>query len=161
MSHFTREALAGLLIAVLCSPAWAQSGSLGWSTFTDRSGTSVEYPRGLFSVEAGEDIPRGPLMTTPDGRARVHIFALSNESNETPAQYLRREYPRDRRTLSYDRVSRNFFAVSRAKDGRILYRRCNFSPDRMIHCIDIRYPLAAKRAFDPIVTRISLSLQPR
>jgi hypothetical protein len=161
MWHFPREAFAGLVIAVLCSPAWAQSGSLGWSTFTDRSGTVVLYPRGLFAIDAGEDIPRGPLMTTADGRARLHIFALSNESNETPAQYLRREYPRDRRTLSYDRVSHRFFAVSGTRDGRILYRRCNFSADRMIHCIDIRYPLGEKRAFDPIVTRISLSLQPR
>ncbi len=159
MSRLTTAVLTGLLTAVLCGPVGAQS--LDWSTFTDQSGTSVEYPRGLFSVDAGEDIPRGPLMTTPDGRARLHIFVLGNEKNETPAQYLRREFPRDRQTLTYDRVARNFFAVSRPKDGRALYRRCNFSSDRLIHCVDIRYPLGEKRALDPVVTRISLSLRPK
>jgi hypothetical protein len=31
----------------------------------------------------------------------------------------------------------------------------------MIHCVDLRYPRGEKRAWDRIVTRISLSLRPR
>jgi hypothetical protein len=31
----------------------------------------------------------------------------------------------------------------------------------MIHCIDLQYPRREKRAWDAIVTRISLSLRPR
>jgi hypothetical protein len=30
----------------------------------------------------------------------------------------------------------------------------------MIHCIDLRYPVGQKRAWDGVVTRISLSLRP-
>jgi hypothetical protein len=44
----------------------------------------------------------------------------------------------------------------------IYYRRCNFSQRRgpSIHCFDLVYPEGKKRAWDEIVTRISLSLRP-
>jgi hypothetical protein len=41
----------------------------------------------------------------------------------------------------------------------IYYSRCNFG-GAAIHCFDLAYPQAEKRAWDAIVTRISLSLRP-
>jgi hypothetical protein len=44
----------------------------------------------------------------------------------------------------------------------ILYSRCNFSGGArgVIHCFDLKYPQEEKRAWDAVVTRISLSLRP-
>jgi|KBSMisStandDraft_5_1062788.scaffolds.fasta_scaffold345754_2 hypothetical protein len=130
-----------------------------WTTFNSR-GLAVEYPRDVFT-EAGVGEHDGRLFTTRDKRARLTIFTLSNERGATPAQFLRRSFPENRRNLTYDRVASNFFAVSEPKNGLILYRRCNFSTGAMIHCIDLQYPRREKRAWDAIVTRISLSLRPR
>jgi hypothetical protein len=153
--------LAIASLAVLASGrAGAQGGDQGWATFVGESGTTLQYPRNVFPVAAGEDVPRGPLFTTRDGRARLHIFAIPNERNESPAAFLKRVYPSDRGALSYDRVAGNFFALSGIKDGRILYRRCNFSRGT-IHCADLQYPRGEKRAWDGIVTRVSHSLRPR
>ena len=101
------------------------------------------------------------MLATPEGRARLHVFTVRNERGESPAQFLARVFPRDRGRLTYERVARGFFAVSQPAEGaRILYRRCNFA-GALIHCVDLQYPLAEKRAWDGIVTRISLSLRPR
>jgi hypothetical protein len=79
--------------------------------------------------------------------------------DETPAQFARRA-DKGRERLDYKRITRNFIAASAIRNGRTLYRRCNFSRG-MIHCVDLRYPAAEERAWDGIVTRISLSLKPR
>jgi hypothetical protein len=49
---------------------------------------------------------------------------------------------------------------SAAERDLILYRRCNFAGGA-IHCFDVRYPRAEKRAWDGPVTRMSLTLRPR
>jgi hypothetical protein len=60
------------------------------------------------------------------------------------------------------RIARSFFAISSERDGVILYSRCNFSGGArgVIHCFDLKYPQQEKRAWDAVVTRISLSLRP-
>jgi hypothetical protein len=66
------------------------------------------------------------------------------------------------KNLDYKRVTGSFFAISIERDGKIYYSRCNFSRSAKgsIHCFDLVYPQEAKRAWDPVVTRISLSLRP-
>jgi len=146
----------------LLSHAAVGQSDLQWTVFRNDQNTSVQYPKGVFSKEddQSEVTPPGDVFTTLDGRARLHIFAYRNDRNETPRQHLARVFPHDRRLLDYDRVTRKFFAVSENKGDQILYRRCNFS-DGWIHCIDLDYPGREERAWDSIVTRISLSLRPR
>src|SRR5712671_5774728 len=141
-------------------PHAAAQPDAGWTVFTDGEDTSVQYPSALFPNEGGNASPPGSIFTTRDGRARLHIFTVRNERDESPAQFLNRLFPNDRRKLNYDRVAAKFFAVSENKGNRILYRRCNFS-NRLIHCIDLNYPRREKLSWDGIVTRISLSLRPR
>jgi hypothetical protein len=112
----------------------------------------------VFAADAGAGTPKGRMLTTPDDRAHLHVFTVHNERGESPAQFLARVFPRNRTLLSYDRVARDFFAVSQPSETLVLYRRCNFVA-RDIHCVDLQYPRADKRAFDGIVTRISLSLR--
>jgi hypothetical protein len=162
MQRSVPTACALAIVAVFqVTTALAQPRDAGWTRFTNPQGTSVQFPRGIFPVDAGQDVPPGPVFATRDGRARIHIFAVPNERGESPRQYLRRNFPRDRGALAYDRVTRTFFAVSQAREGMIFYRRCNFPTDRNIHCVDIRYPRSEKRAWDATVTRVSLSLRPR
>ena len=136
-----------------------------WTTFQDDRGTVVQYPRGIFAVEAraveSRDDSVGRVFTTADGRAKLHIVALRNQRNESPARYLKRVFTNNREQVTYDRVTDNFFALSAPHKGRILYRRCNFPATGLIHCIDLEYPRGEQRAWDDIVTRISLSLRPR
>src|SRR5437762_12721580 len=123
------SAVAGLLPL----PRAAAQSVAAWTIFTDANNTSVQYPSGVFPLEAGEGVPPGSVFTTRDGRARLHIFTARNDRGESPGQYLKRVFPHNRRQLDYDRVASNFFAVSENRGDRILYRRCNFS-NRLIHC---------------------------
>jgi hypothetical protein len=149
----------GLSLTALALPS-ALAAPHDWTTLR-HDGATVQVPRDVFAAEAGEGDPKGRLLATPEGRAHLHVFTVRNEHGESPAQFLARVFPRDRGRLTYERVARNFFAVSQPAGGkRILYRRCNFVGAE-IHCVDLQYPLAEKRAFDGIVTRISLSLRPR
>ena len=152
------RALSAALFLLTVAPA-AQAAPHDWATLS-QDGALVAVPRDVFAVEAGAGTPRGRILATPDGRAHLHVFTVHNERGERPAEFLARVFPRDRAQLSYDRIARNFFAVSQPSANLILYRRCNFVAGD-IHCVDLQYPRAEKRAFDGIVTRISLSLRPR
>jgi hypothetical protein len=141
----------------------AQNFDPRWTSYVDDQGTRVDFPRAVFVAQAErQDEHNGKAYATSDGRARVHIFTLKNQRHETPAGILHRQGSRSQRArLAYDRVTPRFFAISAKSKGAILYRRCNFPDGEAIHCIDIRYPAVEKRAWDEIVTRMSLSLRPR
>ena len=104
----------------------------------------------------------GEVFTTGDGRGRLHIFSIDNTQRLSPRAFMQSQFPAHRSTLTYDRVARNFFAISTRREGMIVYLRCNFSRagGSSLHCVDIRYPIGEKRAWDDTVTRISRSLRP-
>jgi len=137
--------------------------SPGWTTFTiPEYGTRVDYPAGIF-VPAGE--PKkgtGRRFDSGDGRAMLSVYARDNEAGDTPASYVRKNLRVERGALDYRRIAPSFFAISMERDGLIYYSRCNFARagNRAIHCFDLIYPQAEKRAWDAVVTRISLSLRP-
>jgi hypothetical protein len=87
---------------------------------------------------------------------------LRAEIGNTPATYLNAYLRMPPGQLAYQRVTPSFFAISALKDDTIYYSRCNFSRSETsaIHCFDLVYPASEKRAWDAIVTRISLSLRP-
>jgi hypothetical protein len=137
------------------------SRAAGWTVFEGEQGTSVPYPQDVFSVRDTRPGMRGVRFNSADGRAELNIFTLKNEHNETPARFIARVVRDQDYGLTYRRVTDRFLVFSAPEEGRIIYRRCNFPRGPVIHCVDIRYPLAEKRAFDGVVTRISLGLRPR
>ncbi len=166
MSTGRRMRISNLVLGLLILPIVGQSQTAaaqserGWTTYVDRTGTSVQYPAHLFSVRAGaERNGVGQRLATVDGRAGLSIFTRSSEG-QNPRQYLATHFPGSRSALDYNRVAPNFFAVSMEHRGTILYRRCNFPGDGMIHCIELSYPTREKLAWDAPVTRISRSLRP-
>ena len=165
-----RRSIAGMLLAAaatLVAPSHAAPADPGWRAFSDpSSGTRVDYPANIFSVEEGafETAPEmapGQRFGTADGRAHFVVFTMKAEKSGSPAAFVARNLQVPRAALDYHRVSSKFFAISGIREGEIYYVRCNTGSDRsLLHCIYLIYPVAEKRAWDPIVTRISRTLRP-
>ena len=137
--------------------------ALDWRTFVVPAfGTRIDYPAGVFVPAGNPEKGAGQRFERADGNASLSIYAVPNEAGDTPASYLRNNLRIDRPALGYERVTRSFFAISQERGGLIYYSRCNFSrrTSGSIHCFDLVYPQAEKRAWDAVVTRISLSLRP-
>ena len=133
-------------------------GSTDWRTFeVAEFGTRVQFPASIFAPAGKPERGSGQRFERSDGR--VALSVSSERYGRKPATYLRHNLRMDRSSLDYYRVARSFFAISSERGGVILYSRCNFSR-HAIHCFDLTYPRQEKRAWDAIVTRISLSLRP-
>ncbi len=134
-----------------------------WRTYLDSDrGTAVEYPAALFSVQAGApERGSGQEFRTQDGRARLVIYTLPNEARRSPRSYLGRHLLLAPDALEYTRVTRHFFAISGTRDADTFYSRCNFPHGRRgdMRCVFLEYPQREAKAWDAIVTRISLSLR--
>jgi hypothetical protein len=162
---FMRFPLA-IILVTLASTAQAQSREqkpVDWRTFEIPDfGTRIQYPAGIFSPAGKPEKGVGQRFERADGRAVLSIYSRPNETGENPATYLRSNLRVSRSALDYARITRSFFAISSEGDGVILYSRCNFSGGERgaIHCFDLKYPQEEKRAWDAVVTRISLSLRP-
>ena len=138
-----------LLTQYIRAEARAEVRILDWQTFeVPEFGTRVEYPARIFTAVGEAEKGVGRRFESKDGRAILSIYARENEDDDTPASYLRKNLRQ--RTLDYERVTRSFFAISSERDGIIYYSRCNFSrPARgSLHCFDLVYPQAEKRAWD-------------
>ena len=63
--------------------------------------------------------------------------------------------------MTYERITRDFFAVSGVRENMIFYSRCNVSATGgTLHCFDLQFPATERPAWDAIVTRMSRSLRP-
>src|SRR5690349_21549044 len=148
---------------LLMGGAQAQAAPSGWGRYRDRElAMSFDFPSQVFSIKsAAQGREGGVTFSTPDGRARIRVFAPSNSAHDTPAGYLGRIRKAGEGRFTYVRTTRRFFVASGLHDGMIFYRRCNFSTraDARISCLQMDYPQGEKRAWDRIVTRISLSLR--
>jgi hypothetical protein len=149
--------LVMIYLGGFAGPATAQ---YNWNRFTDARGTSIEYPADIFSSPERAQI--GKAYVSRERRARIHMYSMPNSKALTPAEFMRSQFPGPRSMLTYDRVARNFFAISTRRQGTIIYMRCNFSRNQggTMHCVDIRYPQNEKAAWDDVVTRISRSVRP-
>jgi len=136
------------------------NGEPGWRTYFDPStSTSVQFPAEIFTVADGvPESGTGRRFRTSDGRATFSIYSLPNEARGSPADYLAGRLKIPRSALHYERTTGKFFAISGTHQGNVYYSRCNFAG--RIHCIYLAYPDREKRAWDSVVTRISLSLRP-
>src|SRR3954469_25376461 len=152
-----RAALALALTATLAAAASAQEQA-DWGRYRDRDfGLAFDFPRHVFPLQSAAQGGQGVIFSTPDGRARIRVFAARNEARATPARYLARIRNDGEGHFTYVRTTGKFFVASGMRDGAIFYRRCNFAAgsDRL-SCVQIDYPHSEKRRWDPIVTRISL-----
>jgi hypothetical protein len=154
--------LLGVPSAVQAKPG-DQRRSLDWRTFEIPDfGTSIDYPASIFAPVGPPKMGTGRHFEYVGGGATLSVYSRPNTTGETPRSYLRKNLRIERSALDYIRIARSFFAISSEREGVILYSRCNFSGGAhgVVHCFDLAYPQAEKRAWDPVVTRMSLSLRP-
>jgi hypothetical protein len=148
-------------------PAAAQERTVGlddpgWTVFADRAGTRVDYPSNIFTEEAGPaQRGDGVELRSADGRARLMVYVEPNQESFTPDRFVRTNLKVSPRAVDYRRITARFFAVSGVNEDEIFYSRCNFPSGAAgpMHCIYVAYPKSEERAWDAIVTRISLSLR--
>ena len=141
------------------STSMASAQPVRWTRYTiPQTGTSMDLPSSIFTEEAGRPDGYGQRFRTADGRADLTIQAAPNVANDSPASFLAKKHPPPR--IQYKRVTPRFFAVSSYKGDKVWYNRCNFS-GRLVHCVLINYPAEEERAWDNVVTRMSLSLSGR
>jgi hypothetical protein len=166
-AFLTRRSAAALALslapafAAVAAAAPAQQQGADWGRYRDRDfGMSFDFPRHIFPLQSAVQGGPGVTFSTTDGRARIRVFAARNETHDTPARYLARIRNDGQGRFTYVRTTRKFFVASGVREGTIFYRRCNFAAgsDRL-SCFQIDYPQDEKRAWDRIVTRISLSLR--
>lgn len=160
-------ALAGVLLSANSVGAAGTVGSaydearLSW-TVAEESGMKVDYPAGIFTVDLGpSDKGQGRVLRSENGAAGFAFYLQPNIEHDTPASFLRSRLSAPHTKIKYMRVTERFVAVSGVRGGQIYYARCNF-PDGTsgsIHCMELVYSKSEKRLWDPIVTRVSLSLR--
>jgi hypothetical protein len=152
--------LAVVTDAAARDQAEASARASGWGRYQDRDfGMRFDFPAHIFSLKSAEQGGQGVVFSTPDGRARIRLFAFANEANDTPRRYLGRTAKAGEGRFTYVRTTSRFFVASGTRDGMIFYRRCNFpASGRRVACFHMDYPKQEKRAWDGVVTRISLSL---
>ena len=151
------------ILALVLAFASRAAVAAEWTTFVEpKFGTTLQIPNQVFSVHQGKSYRGiGEQYTTKDRRAALAVYSLENSREEAPRTYLKRNNLVPRRMIEYVRVTQSFFAISAAMKGTIFYSRCNFSRrSSTIHCFDLKYPASEKQAWNNVVTRISLSLEP-
>lgn len=135
--------------------------NLGWErqTFSE-FGMSFDFPSHVFSAQSAQVRDSGVIYYTPDRRARVGVFGFLKNGQDTPRELLNKIADFRAGNFTYVRTTGRFFAASGTRGGSIFYRRCNLRQpgDRRVGCLYIDYPRAEKRMWDPVVTRMSLSL---
>ena len=134
-----------------------------WTVFFEPSlGTRMDLPSAVFSM------PDGPAYRGVGASSRPRTAAprwRSTRSATTSATRRRAICARTslfpRAAVTYERVTRDFFAVSGVREDKIFYSRCNVSPTGgTLHCFDLQFPARERTAWDAIVTRMSRSLRP-
>lgn len=152
--------VAAIGIVLVGSAGTAAAEPARWETYTvPQTETSVDIPSSIFSEKLGRPPGgEGQRFQSTDGRAKLTIESGPIGPDVSPAFFLAKQHPPEH--IQYKRITPRFFAVSGYKDDQVWYDRCNFS-NGFVRCVLIKYPAREERAWDEIVTRISLSLSGR
>ena len=150
--------LSAALVLLVVLPPLAFAGETEWQRYVIPStGTSVEMPVSIFTSDAGPpEGGTGRRFFTEDRRADLTVQSVPNPENDSPATFLTKKRPPA--GIIYKRITSDFFVVSSIRKDRIWYNRCNRGNGTM-NCVLINYPVAEKRQWDNVVTRISHTLR--
>jgi hypothetical protein len=155
----TRIFLAGLAIAAaMAAPSHAQDEEHNvWVRYTNgRFGFSFAYPADVFSVpDPAPDNNSGQSFHTPDGKATIVGFASHNAADDTIDSLWRRELEEvGEKNVTYRKREKSWFVLSGIHPpGEVFYRRREMRKGLLFY-LDIKYPEAQKKRFDPIVEEI-------
>jgi len=141
-----------------CAEAVSAAPSITWVTYHDDQGTTLDYPKSIFSVEEREtEAGAGKGFHSTDLRARLKLFNRDNQGQQ-PEAFMKSTFSFNGAVLDYVRATQTFFVVSGTRADEVFYTRCNLSKS-LYHCFDVEYPKRGSKAWDAIVTRMSKSLR--
>lgn len=133
-----------------------------WERYRNpRWGYALDVPVDLFASDVVLPDGRGETMSSADRRSRLAIFALPNPAGKTLAR-VAADYLREAGdpVVTYRRRTRNgHLVVSGNRGADVFYLRVAEGRGG-VHGLELSYPAAVERPFDPIVTRISRSFRP-
>lgn len=156
MRWFSTTLLAGWILAANPPAAWAEA----WNVYRGGPlGLRLDYPD-FLALKAEDEALRGARFESADQQVTLEV-ASAPAGSASVDDYFRRmaeQAEAEGVALDYTRRTRRFAVVSGENERFILYARCNLYRTAVL-CFNLRYPTAEKRRFDPIVTRMSLSLR--
>lgn len=140
-------------------PEEEKSEIISYNTYTnDRFGFTVRYPN-FFTP--------GNAPTNNDGRefsnGECSILAYGSniniiEENETIQTYYDRALLDISGSISYQKVSDNWYVISYLSDGNITYQK-GIITDESINTLIITYPASEKEKYDSIVSEVAKTFQ--
>ena len=156
---------SGLAAFVRACPAVASRNDdkLGWGTITSLvNGYRLQYPRRLFRVTAGDRF--GRAYEADAGHARLVVMAHVNALGQTLADAVKAGEAGlpalDQET--YRSVTGDSVVVSGVSQGTIVYFKVRATcANANFVSFTLRYDAGAREMFDPIVARMSRSLDAR
>lgn len=160
-----RSLLIAISVCALVSVSpLAKAQSAGFTEYrNERFGFRLTYPVDVFEVGKASEAGDGQVFVSPDGRARLLVGALTNDSGQSPASYqayIARESYADYR-IHYQRLASGWFVLSGEGNGNIFYEKVIFScAGGLINSFAIIYPSEERRVFDPIVEGLEATFQP-
>ena len=154
-----------LLLTLLISAATTNLPSVQdtqrWNTYANaRFDYSISYPSSL--IPQGESANSdGQVFLSRDSTAELRVWGSNNVLNETLSNTYDQaisEMRSDGGTVSYKLLRSNFFVVSGARSGKIVYRKTILRRD-VFKSFTFEYPRASKDKYDSITTRIAGSFR--
>ena len=122
---------------------------------------AVDYPAGLFPVDAGPtEKGKGQKFRSADGAYEFAAYTLANAEKDLPARYLRKNLIVPPQSLIYRRVTEQFFRDVEHPGGPDLLQPLQFLARHPLHLSGISDG-ARSAPLTLIVTRVSGSLRPR
>jgi len=132
-----------------------------WAVYQDdKEKCRLDYASSVFTLgeKDEEDFQR---FSGPNKDIYFRVAGLPNDEGLSPKE-IRAEYVKNRgkSEIVYERTKTDFLVLSGIRDQKIFYSKIAVSPNTKNICVlHIVYPQKAKRAFDPIVTRMSRSFK--
>jgi len=156
------------LLPALPGASFAQSRA-DWEPYRNaRLGYRIELPVGLFEVEAGSENADGLRLLEIDGPAQIEILGSENTQGVSPAEFADFFSDADRiDRITYRADGARWFVLSGhyapeadETEDLVFYTKYLFNSDySAFAAFEISYPLAEKRRFDRLVTRLEKSLR--
>ena len=132
-----------------------------WEVYQDDTEKCrLDYASSVF-VRGKKDEEDFQRFSGPNKDIYFRVAGLPNDEGLSPKE-IRAEYVKNRgkSEIVYERTKRDFLVLSGIRDQKIFYSKIAVSPNTKNICVlHIVYPQKAKRAFDPIVTRMSRSFK--
>jgi hypothetical protein len=140
---------------------WAQAEPGRWRTYRNsRFGTVAQIPAFAFEPAIAINGGDGQTFTARDRQSEIAVYGTLLDSQ--PFGEYRDWYRSELSGISYEAGGRNWFVLSGIAEGRIYYVKVLRSQGcgvDIAHHVVLRYPVASKREFDPLVERLAGSLR--